>query len=149
MTILELLDELHTRGVVLERNGERLHVDAPTGAVTAPLREAMAEHKEELLAYIDLADYDTRPDLASDSLLWRRLLQMAASDDHLAEGLFGVLRGFRAMGARLAPSDRGYQIEPGEIDPTEYAAWRVTYLMPHRVTLTEYLNALAGEREVA
>ena len=52
MTADETLAELHRRGVILEPNGDRLRYRAPQGALTPELREAMAEHKGEILSTI-------------------------------------------------------------------------------------------------
>src|SRR5687768_17421789 len=44
-----LLDDLRNRGVLIELDGERLIVDAPTGVVTEELRASLTEHKPSLL----------------------------------------------------------------------------------------------------
>lgn len=49
MTALALLAELRRRGVVLEASGDRLRYRAPSGALTAELRAALAAHKDALL----------------------------------------------------------------------------------------------------
>jgi TubC N-terminal docking domain/Zinc-binding domain of primase-helicase len=49
MSVTDLLNELMWRGVVLTAYGDRLHVDAPKGTLTAELRRAMVQHKTELL----------------------------------------------------------------------------------------------------
>ena len=49
MNAPELLAELQGRGVVLEAVGGRLRFDAPRGALTPALRQAMQQHKGELL----------------------------------------------------------------------------------------------------
>ena len=50
MKALELLTTLRAAGIELEARGDRLHVEAPLGVVTAELRDALARHKPDLLA---------------------------------------------------------------------------------------------------
>lgn len=50
MTLMGLLIHLRASKVRLEPNGDRLRVDAPEGALTPELRQAIREHKPELLA---------------------------------------------------------------------------------------------------
>ena len=52
MTPMELLNELTERGVILEPRGERLHVEAPRGVLTPEFRQALIEHKPEILAML-------------------------------------------------------------------------------------------------
>ena len=52
----QLLGELRARGVVLEAAGDRLRVDAPRGAITPELREALTAHKAEVLALLAVPD---------------------------------------------------------------------------------------------
>jgi hypothetical protein len=54
MNVAELLVELKARGVMVEAAGGRLRVDAPKGAVTPDLREALAECKAEVLAMLTI-----------------------------------------------------------------------------------------------
>ncbi len=56
MSADELLIELKARGVSLEVDGDRLRVDAPKGAVTPELREALAAHKAEVLALLTITE---------------------------------------------------------------------------------------------
>ena len=62
MNATELLVQLRSRGVLIEAAGDRLKVDAPKGAVTPELREALAEHKLEVLAFVTIAE---------DEIAWR------------------------------------------------------------------------------
>lgn len=52
MSAAKLLAELKERGISLEANGDRLKVNAPKGAVTPELREALSEQKAELLTLL-------------------------------------------------------------------------------------------------
>ncbi len=52
MTVSEILTTTAQRGVVLEAQGERLHVEAPVGALTPELRAALAQRKDELLVLL-------------------------------------------------------------------------------------------------
>lgn len=49
MTAAELLRELRRRGVKLTVNGDRLRYEAPPGALTAELLDAMRKYKPQLL----------------------------------------------------------------------------------------------------
>lgn len=53
MSAQGLLKRLRQREVRLEADGELLHVDAPYGAVTEELREALVEHKPKLLKLLE------------------------------------------------------------------------------------------------
>jgi len=57
---IELPMELRARDVVLAPVGDRLHYDAPKGALTPELRQALAEHKAELLAELAAEEADRR-----------------------------------------------------------------------------------------
>jgi hypothetical protein len=56
MNAAKLIEELGSRGVMVEAAGDRLRVDAPKGAVTPELREALAEHKTEVIALITIKE---------------------------------------------------------------------------------------------
>ncbi len=58
MTAVELLTELRERGIFIETSGNRLRIDAPRGAVTPELREALVEHKSQVIALIAITDTD-------------------------------------------------------------------------------------------
>lgn len=62
MTAIELLAQLRGRGVIIEAKGERLRVEAPKGAMTPELREALTAHKLEVLALTTIAE---------DEIAWR------------------------------------------------------------------------------
>jgi hypothetical protein len=49
MSASALLEDLRRRDVALEAEGDRLHVDAPAGAITDELRAALVENKGRLL----------------------------------------------------------------------------------------------------
>src|SRR5438445_6785321 len=49
MTATELRTAVRQGGIVLEARGDRLHVEAPAGAVTPGLREELTRHKPALL----------------------------------------------------------------------------------------------------
>jgi hypothetical protein len=55
MTATGLLDELRTKGVHLTVAGEHLGVDAPKGVLTDDVRQAIRQHKQELLALLALS----------------------------------------------------------------------------------------------
>ena len=49
MTNRELLTTCHDAGIVLAASGDRLHVEAPAGTLTAELRMALVARKADLL----------------------------------------------------------------------------------------------------
>ena len=52
MTGGEVLVHLKNHGVILEPNGDNLHYRAPKGVLTLELRQALVEHKTEVLALL-------------------------------------------------------------------------------------------------
>jgi len=62
MNAAELIIELEARGVLIESAGDRLRVDAPKGAITPELREALAACKAEVLAILNTSE---------DEIEWR------------------------------------------------------------------------------
>lgn len=52
LTTRELLQELERRGVTIQPNGERLRVEAPTGALTDELREELTARKVAVMALL-------------------------------------------------------------------------------------------------
>lgn len=78
MTALELLTTLRELGVTLTLWVDRLHVDAPQGALTPVLRVAIREHKAKLLDLLEdceerasLMEYDGRvPRAEAERLAW-------------------------------------------------------------------------------
>lgn len=52
MTPQELLAELDRRGVILTPVGDKLRYDAPAGVLTPDLKEAMRQHKADLLVLL-------------------------------------------------------------------------------------------------
>ena len=49
MSARELLLQLREKGVEVKANGDRLVIDAPRGAITPDLRDALSANKAELL----------------------------------------------------------------------------------------------------
>src|SRR5688572_31641938 len=49
MSARELLVQLREKGVDVKANGDRLVIDAPRGAITPDLRDALSANKAELL----------------------------------------------------------------------------------------------------
>ena len=88
---------------------------------------------------------DPRPDLAEDSALWVRFLDLAGEKD---KQLAGTLHGFRCQGTRIVQGKKGYLLRPG-LDPTkgwknrqEYEKERDKWLMPHISVIAELLKRL-------
>lgn len=64
MTLQELLAELNRLDVNLSLAGDKLHVEAPRGVLTDDLKEAMRQHKAELVAL--LKEERSRPQVISN-----------------------------------------------------------------------------------
>jgi hypothetical protein len=73
MTATALLDELRARGVHLTIEGEYVAVDAPKGALTEDVRQAIRQHKQALLALL------AQPALALDAVATALSLQKACT----------------------------------------------------------------------
>lgn len=56
MSAAKLIEELRSRGVLIEAAGDRIRVDAPKGAVTPELCEALADRKIEIIALLKSGD---------------------------------------------------------------------------------------------
>ncbi|SFK48087.1 hypothetical protein [Rhodanobacter glycinis] len=50
MNTIELSRQCRAAGIRLQARGDRLHIEAPAGCVTPELRQALTEHKADLLA---------------------------------------------------------------------------------------------------
>lgn len=50
MNAIALIRQCKAIGIQLQARGDRLHVEAPAGSLTPELRQALADHKAELLA---------------------------------------------------------------------------------------------------
>jgi len=50
MNAIALIRQCKVAGIQLQARGDRLHVEAPAGCLTPELRQALADHKAELLA---------------------------------------------------------------------------------------------------
>ena len=51
-SLIELLSNLRSLGVILTLDGDRLICNAPKGAVTAQIRQKLADRKQEILAFL-------------------------------------------------------------------------------------------------
>jgi hypothetical protein len=88
---------------------------------------------------------DPRDDLIDDCAEWECLLATQyARDAHDPFGLYGVLLGFRAEGARLVRERGRLRLEAGEL-AEEYPALRSVYLAPRRAELTALLATVADK----
>ena len=54
MTAEELVAEAYRLEITLTRNGDKLRVEAPLGALTNELRQALGDHKTEIMARLRL-----------------------------------------------------------------------------------------------
>lgn len=92
---------------------------------------------------------DSRPELP-DAAFWRLALREAWPTSDKPDGLFGVLRGLRAYGARIERMSSGklagkVALLRGEIDEATYAEWRRRYLVPHGPLVTRLLDAISNQ----
>ena len=62
MTFDNLLNECEARQIGLAARGERLHVEAPAGAITDDLRAALAEHKAAIMDLLSRPRWRSDPD---------------------------------------------------------------------------------------
>jgi hypothetical protein len=69
MTAIELLAELRQRGIRITAQGDHLYLDAPRGAVTSELREALITSKEELLRLLIQPSTTTARDPESEAFV--------------------------------------------------------------------------------
>ena len=136
----ELMDACEHLGVQLAADGRRLRY-RPADALTGELRMRLQEQKHEVMAMLDAqaarANHavQTRDPLegldedqhARDGELWRGLLGLAYPiDGKDPTGLLGTLRGIRACGGSLVPSDDGQQLElwpPDGVTRDELVEW--------------------------
>ena len=88
---------------------------------------------------------DPRPDLAEDSALWVRFLELAGEKD---KQLAWTLHGFRCQGTRIVLGRSGYVLRP-ELDPIkgwnsqqEYERMRDKWLKPHIEKIAQLLKKL-------
>lgn len=49
MNAIALIRQCKATGIQLQARGDRLHVEAPAGSLTPELRQALADHKAELM----------------------------------------------------------------------------------------------------
>jgi amino acid adenylation domain-containing protein len=61
LNAVEILSQLRALGIELRPKADKLVVNAPTGALTAELREKIAAHKPELLALVSTPDKQNVP----------------------------------------------------------------------------------------
>lgn len=129
MTADDLLNVAKAGGILLEVRGDTLHVDAPRGAVTPEIRDALVRHKSELL---------TRLETATEFVCLRGGLTVPLQALQLALDL-------ERRGLRMSVDEQQqFQIEPGpgltDADRASIVRWRrhlcaiVTYNAAHEAT---------------
>jgi hypothetical protein len=72
MSVLTLLNNLIARGVVMGMDEEGFLVNAPAGVLTDADRQALKEHKPELIELLSTPALQEHPDRVFDKGLWRR-----------------------------------------------------------------------------
>jgi len=50
MSAVQLIRQCRDAGIRLQARGDRLHVEAPAGSITPELRQALVDHKADMLA---------------------------------------------------------------------------------------------------
>jgi hypothetical protein len=50
MSAIQLIRQCRAAGIYLQARGDRLHIEAPPGSLTPELRQALVDHKADLLA---------------------------------------------------------------------------------------------------
>ena|SRR2546422_6848577 len=53
MTVRALLTQLHSHGITITARGDRVRVEAPAGALSAELRQAIRTHKDKLMDLLE------------------------------------------------------------------------------------------------
>ena len=83
MSAVDLLATLRAHDCELTAAGERLRVDAPSGALTPDLRAALAEHKADLLAELEAERAWATVEAISAEMRrrWLRAEQLEESND--------------------------------------------------------------------
>lgn len=74
----DLLEACAERQISLSRRGDKLHIEAPQGAMTPEIRAALVAAKPEVMAYLL-----SEPEQPAPVDLWR--IPLADYDDFLAE----------------------------------------------------------------
>lgn len=78
----DLLTDLTARGVLIEAHGDKLRIAAPAGALTANLRQALAEHKAAILAQLaGETKQPAEPEIHRIPLGWGRWTAEHGGDD--------------------------------------------------------------------
>jgi len=161
MGVVEIVAELAVRGVQMQAVGyDRLRFEP---GPPAELRGVILAHKSELLQLVggyppipgrEAASRhwaaDPRSDLADDSAHWLALLRIAwVVDGRDPNGVFGVLRGLRCLGARLTRGGEGCEwriIPPPGVSERGLV---VEWLEPHAPLAVDLLTRLdAPDEEV-
>ncbi len=168
---LAALERLESLGGSADVRDGRLRISVPMGLTDAD-RTALTVHRAGIVAELELRrraapapepvpssdddpTQDPRPDLAEDSALWTAFLRGAAELEGRVSYLVGDLRGFRAMGCRLAwaqNADGGSyltMLPPVGVADAEwprgsYGAARAHYLLPHAKQVTRMLRRAQG-----
>lgn len=98
MSAADLLAELEAAGVVFEPRGDRLHVEAPRGVLTAERKRLLGEYKPSVLAVLSRGDALLRRAVADTSWtvddLWRALSHADRADVDAGEVDADRLRAF-------------------------------------------------------
>jgi thioesterase domain-containing protein len=121
------LADLYDRKVQLWADGDRLRCKAPTGVLTAGLREQLIARKGEILALLRSAEAIARQPLAIVPLQphGKRTPVFAVP------GHYGDVFGYRALAQRLGDDQPFYGLEPPGLDGASAPLARVEDLAAH------------------
>jgi len=108
------------------------------------LRRQVIEAKDAILAELRAEQpappprviVDPRPDLAEDSGVWTRLLQLADSTP-----IGGALHGFRCCGARLQHIGKGYMLLSGDELKDDWRELHDKWLLPDGTDFVSRTNS--------
>jgi TubC N-terminal docking domain len=130
MTTIDLLTDFRNAGVELFADSGRIRCRAPAGALTASMREAAANNREELLALLAIPDgWDsasaavtlTECETAIDAAL--ASAGLTAPQRSVAEVLRDVIRAHATQRDPLLFHDRDFLAE-------QFARWRTANVAP-------------------
>ena len=111
--IRKLIEAFERAGfILLVRNGRLEYEYLGHAEPTAPVSDLLSELEEcapSVMAHVGEIAEDPRPDLAEDSHLWIKVLELARRSN---TQIFTTLHGFRCEGAKLSRTTKGLRMAP-------------------------------------
>lgn len=124
MSIAELLNDLRRRDVRIEVHGDRLRFDAPTGTLSAELRDTLRSRKQEILEFLNRANSIARQQPAIVPLN----AQGTRQPIYGVPGHSGDVFCYRWLSAQLGKDQPFYGLQPPGLDGTRKPIDNVTEL---------------------